>query len=78
MNLSVYLYYSTPVFFFIFDERNKINFPVQDNNVLLYCAVLCCAVLCCAVLCCAVLCCAVLYCIVLYCIVLYCIVLYCN
>ena len=49
----------------------KMNFPVRDNKVLLYCIVLYCIVLYCIVLYCI-----VLYCIVLYCIVLYCIVLY--
>ena len=37
MNLSVFLYFSTPVFFY--DERCKMNFPFRDNTVLLYCIV---------------------------------------
>ena len=48
------------ILYFYDDERCKMNFPVRDNKVLLYCIVLYCIVL---------------YCIVLYCIVLYCIVL---
>ena len=51
------------ILYFYDDERCKMNFPVRDNKVLLYCIVLYCIVL---------------YCIVLYCIVLYCIVLYSN
>ena len=61
MNLSVFLFLYSCILYF-YDERCKINFPVQDNKVVLYCIVLYCIVL---------------YCIVLYCIVLYCIVLYC-
>ena len=74
MNLFLFLY---SVFFFYDDERWKMNFPVQDNKVLLYCIVLYCIVLYCIVLYCIVLYCIVLYCIVLYCIVLYCIVYGC-
>ena len=62
------------ILYFYDDERCKMNFPVWDNKVLLYCIVLYCIVLYCIVLYCIVLYCIVLYCIVLYCIVLYCIV----
>ena len=68
MNLLAFFFISLLcILYFYDDERCKMNFPVRDNKVLLYCIVLYCIVLYCIVL----------YCIVLYCIVLYCIVLYC-
>ena len=60
--ISIFFISLLCILYFYDDERCKINFPVRDNKVLLYCIVLYCIVL---------------YCIVLYCIVLYCIVLYC-
>ena len=72
-NEFIYIFISLLcIFYFDDDDRCKMNFPVRDNNALLYCIVLYCIVLYCIVLYCI-----VLYCIVLYCIVLYCIVLYC-
>ena len=72
MDLFAFLISLLSILYFYDDERCKMNFPVRDNKVLLYCIVLYCIVLYCIVLYCI-----VLYCIVLYCIVLYCIVLYC-
>ena len=60
--ISIFLISLLCILYFYDNERCKMNFPVRDNKVLLYCIVLYCIVL---------------YCIVLYCIVLYCIVLYC-
>ena len=65
--ISIFFISLLCILYFYDDERCKMNFPVRDNKVLLYCIVLYCIVLYCIVL----------YCIVLYCIVLYCIVLYC-
>ena len=73
------------ILYFYDDECCKMNFPVRNNKVLLYCIVLycivfivlCCVVLCCVVLCCVVLCCVVLCCVVLCCVVLCCVVLCC-
>ena len=69
--ISIFFISLLCILYFYDDERCQMNFPVRDNNVLLYCIVLYCIVLYCIVLYCI-----VLYCIVLYCIVLYCIVLY--
>ena len=71
--ISIFFISLLCILYFYDDERCKMNFPVRDNKVLLYCIVLYCIVLYCIVLYCI-----VLYCIVLYCIVLYCIVLYCT
>ena len=38
MNLFAFFYFTTLNFFYD-DERCKINFPVRDNKVLLYCIV---------------------------------------
>ena len=72
--ISIFFISLLCILYFYDDERCKMNFPVWDNKVLLYCIVLYCIVLYCIVLYCIVLYCIVLYCIVLYCIVLYCIV----
>ena len=76
MNLSVFLFLYSCILYF-YDEHFKINFPVMDNAILLYCIVLYCIVLYCIVLYWIALYCIALHCIALYCIVLYCIVLYC-
>ena len=72
--ISIFFISLLCILYFYDGERCKMNFPVRDNKVLLYCIVLYCIVLYCIVLYCIVLYCIVLYCIVLYCIVLYCIV----
>ena len=80
MNLSVFLFiYSTiKLYFFIFyDERCKMNFPVRDNKVLLYCITLRCVALRCVALRCVALRCVALRCVALRCVALRCVALRC-
>ena len=60
MNLSVFLYTSTPVFYIFMTNATKLI--SRSGTIEFYCIVLYCIVLYCIVI--------VLYCIVLYCIVL--------
>ena len=76
-NEFICIFISLLLYFIFYDERCKINFPVRDNKVLLYCIALHCIALHCIALHCIALHCIALHCIALHCIALHCIALHC-